>query len=512
MSISISCPTCGKAYYLNESLVGKKVRCKHCADTFPVELDAVLPTADSPPAGATVTEPGAEFNRWPADEVLDVEREEKQKPEQAEPKPAPKAKRKPDQPEPAPKGGFPWVWCVLGGGALLILLLCGGIGLGIYLIIYNVTQAVNNVTASINNMNPAFEPRTVPEALADLQSGDMWRQQRAAEWLARTPSNPADQPQVSQALEPLLTDINPFVKSAAADALITWGGPNNVPALVKCMEMNDPQTCDSAMKALVKIRDKRGVVPIARQLSDGWRRPNAANALQSLGASLCEGEVVKYAFDPDVGTRTEAQRLLKGYGTKDSVILPQAIADLKAGDINRRSAAAAWLGQTPVVEARRAEVSAALDPVLTSPDQQARLNAVKAARVWGTKDNVPALVRFVDDKFVDLRPPDETYQAIELLISFKDERAYWSIAHYCGHPFEHARGRAYLQQIGAPAEPEVVKKLTDPSNYVRQAAWKALAIVGTKANMDAYQKAAKAESDGFGQILAQQAMNEIAAR
>lgn len=505
MSISVNCPTCGKSYNLNESMVGKKVRCKHCADTFPVELDAVLPANGAVPgAGALRSHDQPERHRLP--EVLPLGDGDNPSSDEE------------DEKEPAKAGGFPWGWCLAGGGVLLVLLICGGLVGGVSLIVYNVVQTANNISNNISTVaannpanRPTNSPQTVGDALADLQSNDVFRKQRGAEWLAKTPSNAADQARVARALEPLLTDFNPFIKGAAANALVNWGDTNSVPALVRCVETDDPHTGDAAVKALVKLRDVRGVPPIAKQLANGWKRGNAVNALQSLGP-ICEAEVVKYLFHPDNGTRADAQRLLKGYGTKDSVILPQALAELKNADVNRRSLAAAWLGQTTVIAARRAEVSGALDPLLRDPNPAVRVNAVKATLVWGTKDNVPALINFVNDMFAELRPPQETYQAIEMLIGFKDERAYWPIARYVNHPFEHAKGRAYLQQLGTAAEPEVAKHLTDPNNNTRQAAWKALAVAGSKANLPAYQRTALSESDGFAQILARDALKAIAGR
>ena len=249
----------------------------------------------------------------------------------------------------------------------------------------------------------------------------------------------------------------------------------------------------------------------AKQLSNNWKRGAAASALQALGP-MCEAEVIPYVFESDNGTSSEAQRLLKSYGTKDAAIVTQAIALLKGADPNRRKAAATWLGQTTVIEARRPEVSAALDPVLRDADQGLRLSAVKAARVWATKENIPALINFIDEKFAEPRPPEETYQAIELLIGFKDERAYWPIAHYASHWIDHARGVTYLQKIGPAAELEVAKRLTDPNSITRQAAWKAIGIIGTKANLQAYLLTRRAEPDLSVQRFAQEALNAIAAR
>jgi HEAT repeat protein len=493
-------------YYLNESLAGKKVRCKHCADTFPVEMAGALPTGDAaaqeeaPALQVSASRRGVPVDHAADEELLEVT-------------PAPERKRSVKREPDKEGGGFPWVLLFFGGVALVILLLCGGIGTGIFFIIYNVHQAVNNVSARMNNMNPAFGPQTVNEAVADLQSGDIWQEQRAAQWLASTPSNPADQPRVSQALEPLLKD--PFVKIDAANALVVWGGPNNVPALIRCVETNDFGTSDPAMKALVNIRDKRAAAPLARLLADWVRRESAANALQTLGP-MCQDEVLKYAFDADNPTRDKAQRLLSDYGTQFDAYLPQLRTDLKHVTPARRSAAAAWLAQQPVVLARQPEVAAMLDPVLYDLDPGTRNSAVRAAKVWATKDNVPALVKYLNDKIIDGQVPEETWMAMEALVrlkdEFKDESAYWAIAQYCENFFHGPQACKYLVKIGAAAEPEVAKRLSDRDAKIRKRAWVALAVVGTKANLANYQALAGAEMDFGMKNEANKAISTITAR
>ena len=203
MSISVNCPTCGKAYYLNESLAGKKVRCKHCADTFPVNLDDVVPVhGEAPMAGAVRSDrrPGSEA----LDEVLPVRGAAKRDEEDEEDEEENALTRK----EPAKAGRFPWGWCLAGSGVCLVLLICGGFATAIFLIVYNIVQTANNVTANLNNMgnnpgaNPAFNPApkpvTVTTALADLQTNDFFRKKDAADWLARTPSNPNDQARIAR--------------------------------------------------------------------------------------------------------------------------------------------------------------------------------------------------------------------------------------------------------------------------------------------------------------------------
>src|SRR5437870_12970198 len=74
MSIAVNCPTCGKSYNLNEKMAGKKVRCKHCADTFAVDLDPVLPVTGAAPPGTSGQFGGAPGPRPPVQvEFVDSE-------------------------------------------------------------------------------------------------------------------------------------------------------------------------------------------------------------------------------------------------------------------------------------------------------------------------------------------------------------------------------------------------------------------------------------------------------
>jgi HEAT repeat protein len=669
MSIAVNCPMCGKAYNLNENLVGKKVRCKQCADAFLVEGDA--PSVEPTAAEATgfKSEPGprpavevalATDDDLPAVEVVAAGEKE-----------APKSKR-----------GL--IILGVGGGALaavvcVVLLVCAGVLGGAYFLGRKIrTSAEESASNRPQGSGGPFTPvpKTVRDAIADLQSADPNRKRQGADWLAKTPVNAAEQPQVARALEPLLNDFDPSVKSAAANALATWATVENVPALVRCVESNDRQASDAATRALVRLKDQRAAAALAAQLPDWGRRNTAAAALQSIGRA-CEGEVVKYAFHPDQGTRDQALRLLRGYGTKDDVILTQATVELKSNDVNRRNSAAAWLATAPVdagqrekvavalnaplrdgndnvrqnaikaarvwatatnvptlVEAvqdpgwahpfaprdlrimliamlgdlkdvraaaalakdlstdyhpqaraaleqlgkpaelevlkyynhpdaatrqrvadllkkygtadearyqqtmtdlksaeagrkaaagetlavlpadekRRAEVSAALEPLLTDKDGKVVAGAAKAAKVWGTKDNVPSLLKIVNDTARPFTWGEHTWSAMEALIALKDERGYWAIAQWVGHPFEAERGKKYLMMIGAAAEPEVAKHLADPDANARRAAWKALGVVGIKSNAQTYQALALQEKDGFAKNIAQEALRAIAAR
>jgi HEAT repeat protein len=520
MSVAVSCPTCGKSYNLNERLVGKKVRCKHCADTFPVELDAVLPVG-GPAASA---EPATQFRSAdpdaprpagpaPDDDLPEVEAFDE--------KPKPKRKESTDKEPPTKKGGFPIWLCVLGGVACLMLLVCGALGLGAVLLIRSAYQAGQNISAAVNTppsrtsaWGITAPPTTMAEALEDATSNDWYRRQAGAEWLRRAPYNAADQPKVSQALEPLLTDGNPLTKTAAAEGLVVWAGKENAPALLRCLESNDGPTADPALRALIRLREPRAARTVASQLPFATRRVSAVRALDGLG-KVAEPEVVKYVFHPDQDTREQAMQLLRNYGTSNETILNQALLEVNSKDPTRAVPAAQWLAQTPVIDRRREEVARALMWLLKDQNTASQAVGAKAAKRWGTKDTVQPLVKIVTDS-LPIRgfSYEHSAAAMEALVELNDERGYWPIAQWAGHqyPREKELGKKHLLAIGVAAEPVVVAHLTDANLEVRKTAWRALGVIGPKANVGQYTALANQEKDFFTRTEAQSAIQTINAR
>jgi HEAT repeat protein len=296
-----------------------------------------------------------------------------------------------------------------------------------------------------------------------------------------------------------------------------WATPANVPALVEALQ--DPRWSHPfaprelrvmLIATLADLKDARAAAALAKDLATDYH-PQAVPALEQLGKPA-ELEVLKYYNHPDAATRQRAADLLRKYRTTDEVRYQQTMADLKGAEPGRRAAAAESLGTLPADERRRAEVSAALEPLLNNPDAKVVAAAAKGLKVWGTKDNVPSLVRIVTDTAKPFTWGDHTWAAMEALIALKDERGYWAIAQWAGHPFESERGKKYLQMIGAAAEPEVSRHLTDADPKVRQAAWRALGVVGTRANGQVYQAVAAQEKDFFTKNVAQEALKAIAAR
>jgi hypothetical protein len=244
----------------------------------------------------------------------------------------------------------PWPKILLIGGGVagvLMLTLCGGCGYWVYKTKRDVEKNFEEFQANLpqqgfappKSINPPQgfipppainEPLNIPrpptnldEAMAGLQSGDPARQLLAANWLARTNVDAARQAEIAKALQPLLADAAKNLQTAAMKALVPWATTDNVPAIIGVVQ-NDEfslQTNEArhlGMEALGRLKDERGVAPVAQRLSNIHDRSFASKALIAMGP-MAEKEVARYLENKDAGIQREACRILKMIGTKASI-------------------------------------------------------------------------------------------------------------------------------------------------------------------------------------------------
>jgi predicted Zn finger-like uncharacterized protein len=144
---------------------------------------------------------------------------------------------------------------------------------------------------------------------------------------------------------------------------------------------------------------------------------------------------------------------------RDPFAQPKDVSDaidfLKdAGDAGRRKRGAEWLGRTPVDQARRQEVAAALEPVLSDGDLFTRQAAARAMVTWATKDNVPALLKAVEWEAGSIIDP-----AVDALAATKDERAPAALAKLLPNFFRRQAAVRGLTVLGPMAEKQVLPYL-----------------------------------------------------
>src|SRR5437588_5268443 len=137
MAVNVNCPGCRTSYPVTEDLLGKKIRCKKCQETFvaTASKSAVASRADE----RITTRQPAKAGRDYDDEADDTPRRN------GNGRPRPAAKR------PAAKSGGN-NGLLIGGIAGGVLLLAAGIGLGVWILNRDDTSSTNN--SQVSNTPP----------------------------------------------------------------------------------------------------------------------------------------------------------------------------------------------------------------------------------------------------------------------------------------------------------------------------------------------------------------------
>jgi predicted Zn finger-like uncharacterized protein len=492
MPVEAVCPACGASFRLKDEYVGKKVRCKECGQVFVVAEKANVDDIPAlPPEPAAVAPEDGADERAALSALAEAGQETGEEgdatPEASAGGKKPK-KMRPDEPDvdviPNDRGQ---VTLIMMAVVAALLITCGG---GFYL----VARAVKTASKELDDLEAARkaaqptaadigglldferEPKDLPEALSYLRSKVAGDRRGAAKWLAAQQEvNEARRKEVAQALLPLLQEDDAAC-AAAARALKVWGGPEDGPALTAALKAkSDNGIVGEAPKALVAaighVKHEPGAAEVARFLPNPAVGPDAERALADLGPGA-QKVVLKYLDHPNEGARDRARRLLHAYKTQPAAYLDQAVEDLGAADAERARAAAGWLAGAASDDAlalakrepqRRAAVSAALNGLIDSPPTGSEEAGLGAAKRWGTKENVPALVTVLTT-----RPYKR--QAADALIA-----------------------------VGPACEPEVKKLLGNRDAAVAEQAKRVLAGIGSR---DAKYLAAieDVKSNDFGRI------------
>jgi predicted Zn finger-like uncharacterized protein len=181
----------------------------------------------------------------------------------------------------------------------------------------------------------------------------------------------------------------------------------------------------------------------------------------------------------------------------------KALFDLKAGDSFRRADAARRL-KDMLPDERRGEVARALGALLNDPNDFTRDNVIEALGVWGSKENVPALLQALNDERT-------RSAAIRALGQLKDERAVEPLAERLTNFFDRHEASEALKAIGPTAEPALIKRLHHHDEDVRREACQILKVIGTRQSIPELEKVA-AEKDFLLTRAAEEAIRAITAR
>jgi predicted Zn finger-like uncharacterized protein len=188
-------------------------------------------------------------------------------------------------------------------------------------------------------------------------------------------------------------------------------------------------------------------------------------------------------------------------------LVTKALFDLKSPNLFTRKDALEKLGLAEPGD-KRDEVVKAIEPLLNDGQLPVRQAAYKAIAVWGTKDNVPAIAKGLDNQDVFTRQA-----AMEALAKFKDEPQVADlIAQRLTVNQDRNDASKALQFMGPAAEKATVKYLQHADWTVRNEACKVLKMVGTRQSVKTLQALAVQDPNGIVRNSAMEAAQVAATR
>jgi hypothetical protein len=157
--------------------------------------------------------------------------------------------------------------------------------------------------------------------------------------------------------------------------------------------------------------------------------------------------------------------------------------DLKNGTPEVRRQAVIWLAEAGVDGSRRAQVTAALEPLLIEGDVRGDLNPALLLRAylhWAGSDNVPAMIRMVQSRTLPAWGPDKAGLVMQALGRLEDPRAVDVLAEKLADPALRDQAVDALRGIGPSAGSALLDYVFDSNPDIRLRANQLLAERGTK--------------------------------
>lgn len=183
----------------------------------------------------------------------------------------------------------------------------------------------------------------------------------------------------------------------------------------------------------------------------------------------------------------------------------RVLYDLKAPRSSHCREALNRLQRTPPDPARRAEVAAAIEPVLKAPEGFTQIAALQALALWGGKENTPAILPLLRDNNIFV--VSETLKALAVI---KDPSTAESVAAFLAIDQYSGQAVVTLKALGTPAESAVLKYLDHGMETPRRRALEVLKSIGTEACIPAVREVLRKSGDrGFDAMLAREVLARV---
>jgi HEAT repeat protein len=160
------------------------------------------------------------------------------------------------------------------------------------------------------------DPDPLKQVINDLKIPDRQRRNKALDRLMHTPVDAARREEIAKQVSEVLRDPDQHIHTQAAKVLAFWGGKENTPAIVEALRGSNFFFRSALLEAIAAIKDPAAAEDVALAFPDDKER--AGRALIAMG-SAAEPAVIKLLNHPDLFVRTEACKVLKFIGTKQSI-------------------------------------------------------------------------------------------------------------------------------------------------------------------------------------------------
>jgi DNA-directed RNA polymerase subunit RPC12/RpoP len=160
----------------------------------------------------------------------------------------------------------------------------------------------------------------------------------------------------------------------------------------------------------------------------------------------------------------------------------QGLNDLSTGTPEARAKALLWLAEADPQDSHRARVTATLEPLLFEGDVRGSLDSdllLRAYLHWANKDNVPSLIRMVENPILPSWNSQKTGLVMATLGKLQDGRAADVLARKLSDPELHDQAADALKVLGPNAEGAVLDYLFVDDPATQQRASDLLASYGT---------------------------------
>jgi HEAT repeat protein len=515
MAIQARCPECNKAYHLADTMLGKTVRCKQCAQTFtvkaprnsrPEEEAEERPTgirAERAPSMATAGEDGAPQTRRPRDEDDGGPARRLRKPQKS--------------------GSRLTLWLILGGGGVLLLA-----GVLVLVLVLNRRSSSDPNIPDVDLGGRWPEPVNLrnqvdPDSYVRLQVAGVFNEytreevnQKAGKLAEGGPGNftfgASEGNRMTIVIIPL-RDVEGAAKRIDFGEVRSVSG-RTITVVARKVE-GPPAGADGLTRALfhMKMTTKKFRHQGLRELKDtpldAQRRAEVAKALE---------EFIK--TESELFPRAEAVEALGKWGTKENApALLRALEDRERHVQSQAMRALAALKEPAAIEpiAERLErhwpdagqalrsfgapAEKALIKCMDSTSPRTRDLACEILKDIGTKECIPAMAKALANS-------STRSHALQTLERLQAVEAADAIAACLGDFGARGEATRILRSFGPQGEQALIKCMDSPNQQAREAACEILRDSGTKACVPSM---IKALSDRRIQRNALQALDRLKA-